>query len=206
MNRSIIRTIITITAVTAAFVISSPAQAHEITPGGKCPLSGAVHIEQGKTYVCTTNASGKPVWGKGLKKSVSKLTVVDTWAKAADSGMTAAFGKVTNPGSKSVNIVAASSPVAGVVQLHEVVDKDGKMVMQQKPGGFTIAPGAALELKPGGNHLMFMGLKKPVKAGQLVPVTIILSDGSRQTITAMAKVFNGGNENYDANAGSMSMS
>ena len=95
-------------------------------------------------------------------------------------------------------VIGATSPYATAVQLHEVVDKDGTMVMQQRPGGFKVAPGAMLELKPGGNHLMFMGLRKPITAGALVPVTLIMSDGSQLTFKALGKVFAGANENYDA--------
>lgn len=201
MKRSLIA-LLPLTLI-ALLATAPSANAHEITPGARCPMSGAVHTEKGLTYVCTTKGTAKPVWSKGLPKSVSKLTVADAWAKAAPSGMTAAFAKITNPAKSAVNVIAATSPVSGVVQLHEVVMKDGAMVMQQRPGGFTINPGETFELKPGGNHLMFMGLKKPVKAGQLVPVTLLMSDGSRQTFKAMAKVFNGGNESYDPQAETM---
>jgi periplasmic copper chaperone A len=83
-----------------------------------------------------------------------------------------------------------------VLQLHEVVDKDGSMVMQQKNGGFVIPAGGMLTLKPGGSHVMFMDLTKPIKAGDMVPVTLITSDGGLFKTKVLGKVYNGGNETY----------
>lgn len=192
---------ITALAMAGTTALSAPpASAHEIKTGQSCPMSGMVHVNKGLTYVCTTNAAGKAVWGKGLKKSASKLTIADPWAKAADTGMSAAFGMLKNPTGKPITVIAATSPVGTSLQLHEVVMNDGKMVMQQKAGGFKVAAGSMLELKPGGNHIMFMGLKKPITAGSLVPVTLIMSDGSQMTFKALGKVFAGANENYDAGA------
>ena len=189
---------IAIAAMAVTGLAASPASAHEIKAGQSCEMSGLVHVNKGLTYVCITNAAGKAVWGKGLKKSASRLAIADLWAKAADTGMSAAFGMLRNPTAKPITVIGATSPYATAVQLHEVVDKDGTMVMQQRPGGFKVAPGAMLELKPGGNHLMFMGLRKPITAGALVPVTLIMSDGSQLTFKALGKVFAGANENYDA--------
>ena len=189
---------IAIAAMAVTGLAASPASAHEIKAGQSCEMSGVVHVNKGLTYVCMTNAAGKAVWGKGLKKSASRLAIADPWAKAADTGMSAAFGMLRNATAKPITVIGAASPYATAVQLHEVVDKDGTMVMQQKSGGFKIAPGAMLELKPGGNHFMFMGLRKPITAGALVPVTLIMSDGSQMTFKALGKVFAGANENYDA--------
>ena len=59
------------------------------------------------------------------------LTVSDAWVKAADTGMTAAFGTVANSGSEEATITAASTPAAGMTQLHETVDVNGTMEMKQ---------------------------------------------------------------------------
>ena len=179
-------------------VMAAPASAHE-TPvkGSTCQMSGMTEIDHGKVYVCTSKGAGtKPRWGAGLPISASKLTMSDGWAKAAAKGMSAAFGMIMNPTDKPVRIIGAFSDVSKVLQLHEVVDKDGSMVMQQKNGGFVIPAGGMLTLKPGGNHVMFMSLTKPIKAGDMVPVTLIASDGSLFKTKVLGKVFNGGNETY----------
>jgi periplasmic copper chaperone A len=139
----------------------------------------------------------------GTSNDADSLTITDTWAKAAETGMTAAFGTITNSSNHDINIVAASSPAATEVQLHEVVDDK----MRQVDGGFVIPAGGSLTLQPGGFHLMFMGIPSPIKAGDDVSVTITLSDKSQKTFTAVAKDFTGANESYDGSTmgGDMSM-
>jgi copper(I)-binding protein len=110
--------------------------------------------------------------------------------------MSAAFGMVKNPSAQAVRVIGAYSSYAKAVQLHEVVAKDGSMVMQQKAGGFAIPANGMLELKPGGNHLMFVGITKPITAGAQIPVTLITSDGGLLRVKVLAKVYNGANETY----------
>ncbi len=64
----------------------------------------------------------------------------------------------------------ASSPVAGVVQIHEV-KMDGGMIKMRDIDGLDIKPGAVV-LKPSGYHVMLMDLKQPLKQGESVPVTL----------------------------------
>lgn len=129
----------------------------------------------------------------GPANDAASLTVNNTWAKAADSGMTAAFGEITNSSTHDITITSASSPAAAEVQLHEVVDS----TMRQVDGGLVIPAGQTLILQPGGFHLMFMGLTAPIMAGDDVSITLTLTDGSHLTFTAVAKDFTGANESYD---------
>jgi copper(I)-binding protein len=121
------------------------------------------------------------------------LVITDAWVKTADSGMTAAFAEVSNPGDKDVTIVSAASPSSTELQLHETVDG----MMRQKEGGFVIPAGGSMTLEPGGNHIMFMDVPKPIVAGEDVAVTIAFSDGSSQTFTAVGKDYTGADEEYD---------
>lgn len=189
-----------------AGIAAAPAQAHEAPKvGSTCAMSGMVAYNHGDVYVCVSRAEGvKPRWGKGTNVTKAPLTITDGWAKAADTGMSAAFGMVKNPSSKPIRIVGATSSYAKVVQLHEVVAKDGAMVMQQKTGGFVIPANGMLELKPGGNHLMFIGITKPITAGAMIPITLITADGGLFKTKVMAKVFMGANEDYDDGMSSMS--
>lgn len=126
------------------------------------------------------------------------VTVTEQWAKAADGGMSAAFGTVRNSGSSPVTITSASSTVSARVELHEVAtDTAGTTVMRPKAGGFVIPAGAALELTPGGEHLMFMELHGPLRTGTQTPVTLTFDDGSSTTFTAGVRDFAGNQENYD---------
>lgn len=165
-------------------------------PNTKCNLSGVIKVEKNKAQLCSTNAKGKLSWSKPWSLKKTTMESSDTWAKAAAEGMSAAFGKIENNASKPVTIVAAKSPYAKAVQLHEVVMKDGMMVMQEKKGGFTVKPGETLELKPGGNHLMFIGLNKTIKPGTTVPITLYTSDGGFVKLNFMGRNFAGANEEY----------
>lgn len=125
------------------------------------------------------------------------LTVSDAWAKASDSGMTAAFGRLDNPTGGAVSIVSATSPAAATVQLHEVlVGADGSSTMAPKAGGFVVPAGGSLTLAPGGDHLMLMDLVAPVRAGDDVALQLVTDTGARCAVTASARTFAGAGETY----------
>lgn len=126
---------------------------------------------------------------------VATLEVRDPWAKAADQGMSAAFGTLHNPTDADVVVVAASSPSSTMVELHETVEVDGVMQMQQVEG-FTVPAGGDVVLDPGGNHLMFMGLTAPLVPGDEVTVALELADGTTLDVVAPVKEFAGANETY----------
>lgn len=127
----------------------------------------------------------------------STLTISDAWVKSAPDGMSAAFGMLMNGSDHEVNIVSATSSASEMMELHETVETEaGTMVMQPKEGGFVIPAGGMIELAPGGNHLMLMGVTTPIKAGDDVSFTLTLSDGSTFEFTAPGKDFTGANETY----------
>jgi len=130
--------------------------------------------------------------------TATTLTTTDTWVKAIDSGMTAAFGMVENPTDRDITIVSATTSVSDMTELHETLENDsGDTVMQQIDGGFTIPAGGMLMLEPGGNHIMIMGVSDPILAGDDVTVSLTLDDGTTVEFTAPAKDYAGANENYE---------
>ena len=193
-----------IVAVLATSILSAPAQAASAPkPGASCMMSGESRIVGGRTFLCQQGADGN-TWSKGLKRSVAELQVEDQWVKAAESGMTAAFGVITNPTKKDIRIIGARSPrFAGVMQLHEVAMKDGSMQMMQEDGGFVVPAGESIVLQPGGDHIMFMKMRQPIDAGEMVPIMLITSDGGQMRFKAMGRVFAGANEEYDDMGGGM---
>jgi periplasmic copper chaperone A len=129
--------------------------------------------------------------------AATTLTIKDPWVKAAPAGtMTAAFGVLVNDTAADITVAAAESP-ASPMELHEMTMKDGKMVMQPKPGGFVIKAKGTHELSPGGDHLMLMKPVKAIEAGDEVSFTLKLADGSTVAFTAIAKPFAGAGESYD---------
>lgn len=124
------------------------------------------------------------------------VTVSDAWVKATDEEMTAAFGRLANGTDTDVTLVGATTDVATMVEVHEVAMIDGAMVMQPKEGGVTVRAGATAVLEPGGDHLMLMSVTGPIRPGDQITITLEFSDGSTQNVTATAKHFTGGNEDY----------
>ena len=152
---------------------------------------------------CAADAAGSSAPPSPTTQA-SQVTVVDPWVRSADTGMSAAFGSVQNTGDAPVHLVAATSPATTEAQLHETVDTNGTMQMQQKDGGFTIAGGETLTLAPGGDHIMLMDLTAPLAAGDEVALTLTFEDDSTLEVTAPVKDYAGGDENYVD--GSMDMS
>jgi periplasmic copper chaperone A len=118
-------------------------------------LSSAV-LAQGVTKVVTTNA----------------IKIEDAYTRATVPGQQVAGGfmKIENKGATD-QLISASSPVAGEVQLHEMA-MDGNVMKMRQVKDIAIPAGGAVELKPGGLHLMFMNIKAPLTAGETVPVKL----------------------------------
>lgn len=151
---------------------------------------------------CSSNPSdGSGTGGTasdGSGTSAEGLTLVDPWVKAAEEGMTSAFGTLTNATGRDLQLIAASTPSAGMVELHETMgDGSGGMSMQEKEGGFPVPDGGELVLEPGGNHLMLMDLAAPLQPGDEVELTLQCEDGTELVVTATVKDFAGAQEHYE---------
>ncbi|MGN9787194.1 copper chaperone PCu(A)C [Nonomuraea sp. ZG12] len=129
------------------------------------------------------------------------LSITDPWVKTAEKGMTAAFGTLVNNTDAEVTIVSGASPLSPKIELHEVVDSDGKMIMRPKEGGFVIPARGTHELRPGGDHIMLMGVAEVVKPGAHIPFTLTVKGGQPLEFTAVGKDFAGGKEDYQPGMG-----
>lgn len=121
----------------------------------------------------------------------------DGWVKATEEDMTAVFGRLQNPLPVDVTFVSGSTDVAEAVELHEVAGES----MQPVEGGMTVPRGEVLELEPGGLHIMLMGVKQPIVAGDEVVITLEDTDGKTYELTAQARTFDGGGEDYEGGDG-----
>ena len=116
----------------------------------------------------TTTDPGPSASAPAASDTASALTVHDAWVKAADGGMTGAFGVLVNAGDEPVNVVSAASDISPV-ELHEHQRRPRRQdVDAQKEGGFVDRGPTRLALEPGGDHLMLMKLTRPVQAGEEV--------------------------------------
>ncbi|WFE36068.1 copper chaperone PCu(A)C [Micromonospora sp. WMMD975] len=143
----------------------------------------------------STTAAPSATASASASAAAGVLGISDPWVKAADKGMTAAFGTLVNDGDADVTITKAATEVSPM-ELHEMTMKDGKMVMQPKEGGIVVKAHSRATLEPGGDHLMLMNIAKPVQAGDELSFTLTFADGRTQTFTAVAKPFTGAQESY----------
>ena len=104
------------------------------------------------------------------------VEVKDAWVRTSVPGQkaTGAFMKITaKEGSK---LVSASSPAAGVTEVHEMKMEGDVMKMRAVVGGLDLPAGKTVELKSGGYHVMLMDLKAALPKDSTVPLTLVFKD------------------------------
>ncbi|MGO4295554.1 copper chaperone PCu(A)C [Glutamicibacter sp. MCAF14] len=125
------------------------------------------------------------------------LVASETWAKAAESGMSAAFGVLHNDSDQPLALHQVSNALGDEIQIHETRGSGHDMSMAQLDGDLVIEPGQDLVLAPGGNHFMFMDLKRPLLAAQSVRLQLEFADGSSAEVDFPIRNFDGAKESYD---------
>lgn len=117
------------------------------------------------------------------------VKVEEPWVRATvpHQKVTGAFMRLT--ASEDARLVAVGSPVAGTVEIHEMVME--KEVMKMRPvAGVQLPAGQTVELKPGAHHVMLLDLRKPLQPGDIVPLVLTVegSKGKRETLEVKAAV------------------
>lgn len=115
------------------------------------------------------------------------IDVVDPYARASLPGMSvsAAFMGLKNNSDERRFLVAAESPIADAIEIHNHVAINGMMKMR-KVTGIDLHANDTRLLRPGGLHIMFIGLRQVLKHGELFPLELIYSDGSRDNVDVPA--------------------
>ncbi len=114
------------------------------------------------------------------------ITIDHPWARASigDATNSAAYMKIENSGDAPDRLLAVKTDAAGHAMLHESRMEMGVMKMVHLPNGIEIPAHGAAELKPLGLHVMLMGLKKPLKDGDTLPLTLAFEKAGEVPITA----------------------
>ena len=122
-----------------------------------------------------TSTAGMVATGTCYAQTGPRVKVEQSWARASVAGQSAtgAFMKLT--AREKMRLVGASSPAAGVVEVHEM-KMDGSIMRMRPVEGVDLPAQRAVELKPGGYHVMLMDLKAPLAAGSSVPLTLKFKD------------------------------
>lgn len=106
--------------------------------------------------------------------SVAQTTVSEAWIRGTVSQQktTGMFAQIMSK--SGGQLVSASTPVAGIVEIHEMAMEGQVMKMRVLPNGLPLPAGKAVSLAPGGFHIMMMDLKQPLKVGEKVPVSLVV--------------------------------
>ncbi len=114
-----------------------------------------------------------------------KIKIESAWARAAVTGTSAAYLTLTNCGAEPETLREVESD-AGMASLHLSEMREGVAVMNEVQG-IDLPVGKKVELKPNSYHIMLMGLKREIKAGDPVQLTLIFDHAGRIDVTAAAK-------------------
>jgi len=119
----------------------------------------------------------------------AQVTVDKPWVRTTVARQTTSAAYFTITSVQGGSLVDASSPVAASVEVHEMKMVGDLMRMRSVPA-LPLAAGRPVEFKPNGYHLMMTGLKAPLKAGDVVPLKLVVEDaaGKRKTVDVKAVV------------------
>lgn len=136
----------------------------------------------------TTPAPGAAGDPTAAATTASGLKVEGAFSRPVPAGGNGgAFLTVKNTGPSADRLISARSPVAPITELHETINDNGVMKMRPVPGGFEVPAKGQLELKPGGKHVMFVGLTTAIVAGTEVELTLVFEKAGEITVKAPVK-------------------
>jgi periplasmic copper chaperone A len=113
---------------------------------------------------------------QALAQTAADVKIEGAWVRATVEGQkgTGGFMKLTAPA--NMKLLAVASPAAGVGEVHEMKMEGSVMRMAEVKGGLDLPAGKAVELKPGGFHIMLLDLKQALKVNSQVPVTLTFAN------------------------------
>lgn len=106
---------------------------------------------------------------------IGALVIESPWSRATPGGAKVGGGymRITNSGTEADRLTGGTMPLAARFELHETSTQGDVARMRLMDKGLEIPPGKTVELKPGGSHAMFVGLKQPLKAGDTLKGTLV---------------------------------
>jgi len=115
--------------------------------------------------------------------TLGNLTISNPWSRATAPGMSmgVAYFSITNRGKVADALVAASSPAAARVEIHQTSISDG-MARMRPLREVVISPGATVKVESGGIHLMLVDLKQPLTPTATVPLTLRFREAGEITV------------------------
>jgi periplasmic copper chaperone A len=126
------------------------------------------------------SAASLPTWA-------ANISVSDAWARATMPGQPVSGAYMKIQSDADARLVSASSPSVPRVEVHEM-KMDGDVMRMREVKAIELPKGKTVSLEPGGFHIMLMNLQKPIAAGEIIPLTLVVeSGGKRQTVEVKAE-------------------
>jgi periplasmic copper chaperone A len=123
--------------------------------------------------------------GSAAGPSGAAPSISDAWARpAAADGQSAAYLTINNTSDTADALLSASSPGAIMVELHETATDGSGMTGMQPVARLDIPAGASVELKPGGHHLMLMGLAGELTVGETIELDLVFEHAGKVVVMA----------------------
>jgi copper(I)-binding protein len=117
----------------------------------------------------------------------ANVSIADAWARATMPGQKVSGAYMKIVADADARLVGASSPEVPRVEVHEM-KMDGDVMRMREVKAIDLPKGKAVALEPGGYHIMLMNLAKPIAAGDVIPLTLVVeSGGKRQTVEVKAE-------------------
>ncbi len=115
-----------------------------------------------------------------LVSAADAIRVIDPWARATVPGQKVAgvYMEIVSP--RDARLTSVTSPVAGVAEVH-LMTMDGGTMRMRAVEALDLPAGRPVKLAPGGYHVMLFDLKKPLVAGEKVPLTLVIEDAGKRT-------------------------
>lgn len=135
----------------------------------------------------------------GASASLGDLAITSGWARATLPGQKSAGGYllISNTGTAADRLIGAASPSAGKTEVHTMEIVNDVMTMRPVEGGLEIPAGGSVELKPGGYHIMFMGISEPFAEGTNVPVTLQFETAGNVELELPVRLVKGQAQGHD---------
>lgn len=129
------------------------------------------------------------IWAFAAATAQAEVTAKDAWVRGTVPAQTSTGAFVTLTSTAEARLVKAASPLAKIVEIHESTTKDGVSRMQAVES-VALPAGKPVQLKPGGLHVMLMGLSRPLRPGDEVPLTLTIEEkgGKRTPLAVRAEV------------------
>ncbi|MPT49208.1 MAG: copper chaperone PCu(A)C [Sphingobium sp.] len=124
------------------------------------------------------------------------ISIAHPWARqtAPSQKVGGSFMTISNSAKSGDKLLSATSSIAEKVEIHTMTMENGVMKMRPVSGGLDVPAGGRLELKPGSYHIMFIGLKAPLKLGEMLPLTLHFQHAGKAQVKIKVEPINYGSE------------